>query len=265
MRGRVRVPGGSGGRTLLLLLSLMVAGLLGGCAGLQSQTSPDQRRAAEVNAELGISYLRQNDLAQAQRALDRALQFDPRLAMAHLGMASLRERQGSTDSAVKHYREALALEPDNPYVQTNLGDLLCRQEQFQEGQALLAKAMANTSYSAREVAFLSAGICDLRMGNVARAEERMREALRVDPQYHEALYEMALLTYADGRAFQTRAFLSRLSALGVVTPQSLLLCYRSEMQLGNRGDAESCAERLRRDFADSKEAAELVRLERTHG
>jgi len=264
MRGRVRVPGGYGGRTLLLL-SLMVTGLLGGCAGLQSQTPVDQRRAAEANAELGISYLRQNDLAEAQRALDRALQFDPRLAMAHLGMASLRERQGSTDSAVKHYREALSLEPDNPYAQTNLGDLLCRQEQFQEGQALLARAIANASYSAREVALLSAGICDLRMGNVASAEERMREALRVDPQYPEALYEMALLTYADGRPFQTRAFLSRLSALGVVTPQSLLLCYRSEMQLGNRGDARSCAERLRRDFADSKEAAELMRLEQAHG
>jgi len=261
----VTIPVGRGVRASSLLACLFAVGLLGGCAGLQPQASVDQRRAAEVNAELGISYLRQNDLAQAQRALDRALQFDPKLAMAHLGMASLRERQGSMDGAMKHYREALALEPHNPYAQTNLGDLLCRQERFQEGQALLAKAIANPSYSAREVALLSAGICDLREGRIDRAEERMREALRVDPQYPDALYEMALLTYADGRPFQTRAFLSRLTALGVVTPQSLLLCFRAETRLGNHTDARSCAQRLQRDFGDTDEAAEVLRLEQAHG
>jgi len=250
---------------VLALGWLSLAALVAGCAGLQPQASADQRRAAEVNAELGISYLRQDDLAQAQRALERAIQFDPKLAMAHLGMASLRERQGSIDDAIEHYRKALALEPDNPYVQTNLGDLLCRQGQAAEGQALLERAVRNPSYTARHVALLSAGLCDQNLGNTERAERRMREALQVEPRYPDALYEMARLTYADGRPFQTRAFLSRLDALGVVVPESLLLCYKAEMQLGNRQDASRCAERLMRDFPDSAEAAELLRLEQARG
>lgn len=258
LAGRYRAAVGMGG--LLLAVTLLV-----GCAGIQPQATADQQRAAEINAELGISYLRQNDLVQAQRALDRALQFDPRLAMAHLGMASLRERQGSLDEAIDHYRKALSLEPSNPYVQTNLGDVLCRQGQTGEGQELLAKASANLSYSARHVALLSAGVCDLREGNVERAERRMREALKIDPQYPDALYELALLTLTDGRPFQTRAFLSRLRGLGVVTPESLLLCYKAEMQLGNRVDAQRCAEQLKRDFSDSEEATELLRLERASG
>ncbi len=238
---------------------LLAAIFLNGCASAKPQASVDQRRAAEVNAELGISYLRRNELTQAQRALDRALQFDPKLAMAHLGMASLRERQGAPDAAMEHYRRALALDSGNAYVQTNLGDLLCRQGQFDQGQALLAKAIANRSYSAREVALVAAGACDARMGRVDRAEARLREALAVDPEYPQALYEMALLTYADGRPLQTRAFLSRLAGLGVVTPQSLLLCYRAELQLGNREDAQHCASRLQRRFPESEEAAELHR------
>lgn len=258
LAGRFRVAVGMCG-------VLFAAALLVGCAGMQPKASSDQRRAAEINAELGISYLRQNDLAQAQRALDRALQFDPRLAMAQLGMGSLRERQGSLDEAIEHYRKALSLEPNNPYVQTNLGDVLCRQGQVREGQELLARASANPSYSARHVALLSAGVCDLREGNVERAERRMREALQIEPQYPDALYEMALLTFTDGRPFQTRAFLSRLNSLGVTTPQSLLLCYQAEMQLGNRADAQRCAERLKRDFIDSEEAAELLRLEQASG
>jgi type IV pilus assembly protein PilF len=244
---------------------LLVAALLAGCSGLQPKPTTDQRRAAEVNAELGISYLRQNDLLQAQRALERAIQFDPGLAMAHLGMASLRERQGSIDAAVEHYRRALALDPGDPYVQTNLGDLLCRQGQAAEGQALLEKAIANPSYAARHVALLSAGLCDLGLGETERAELRIREALQIEPRYIEALYEMARLTYADGRPFQTRAFLSRLSALGVVVPGSLLLCYKAELQLGNQMDAYRCAEQLTRDFPESEEAAELLRLEQARG
>jgi len=132
------LPAGLAGVTLVLLV-------LAGCTGVQPKSSTDQRRAAEVNAELGINYLQNNELVQAQRALDRALQFDPNVALAHLGMASLRERQGSEELALKHYREALRLEPDNAYAQTNLGDILCRQGEIRDGQALLGKAIANRS------------------------------------------------------------------------------------------------------------------------
>ncbi len=249
----------------LLLFWLAAAMLLAGCAGLQPKASEDQRRAAEINAELGISYLRQNDLMQAERALERAIQFDPRLAMAHLGMASLRERQDLLDRALEHYRKALALDPDDPYVQTNLGDLLCRQGEVAEGRALLEQAGTNPSYRARHVALVGAGVCDLKAGETERAERRIREALEIAPRFPDALYEMARLTYQDGRPFQTRAFLSRLRALDVVTPESLLLCYRAEMQLGNREDALRCAQRLMRDFAESEEAAELQRLEQERG
>lgn len=261
MTAPVAVAGG----LQMLAVVLLAAAFLNGCASREPQASVDQRRAAEVNAELGISYLRQNDLAQAQRALDRALQFDPRLAMAHLGMASLRERQGALDAAMEHYRRALALDSGNPYVQTNLGDLLCRQGQFDQGQALLARAIANHAYSAREVALVAAGVCDVRMGRADRAEARLREALTIDPEYPQALYELALLTYADGRPFQTRAFLSRLAGLGVATPQSLLLCYRAESQLGNRVDAQECASQLLRQFPNSEEAAELHRQDHSRG
>ncbi|AHE98837.1 type IV pilus biogenesis/stability protein PilW [Thioalkalivibrio paradoxus] len=244
---------------------LLVASLLAGCAGLQPQASDDQRRAAEINAELGVSYLRQNELAQAQRALERSLQFDPNLALAHLGMASLRERQGALDSAEEHYRRALSLDRRDPYAQTNLGDLLCRKGDYREGLELLERAIANPSYPARGIALLSAGKCHARAGDRERAEERLREALRIDPESPEALYELAQLTFEAGRPFQTRAFLSRLEALGIVMPESLLLCYRAETQLGNAEDARRCADRLKRDFRDSDEAATLLREERQRG
>ncbi len=246
------LPAGLAGVTLVLLV-------LAGCTGVQPKSSTDQRRAAEVNAELGINYLQNNELVQAQRALDRALQFDPNVALAHLGMASLRERQGSEELALKHYREALRLEPDNAYAQTNLGDILCRQGEIRDGQALLGKAIANRSFPMRPLALFNSGMCHLRAGETAQAETRIREALRENPNDAEALFQMAILTFEQERPFQTRAFLSRLEGLGVATPRSLQLCYESETLLGNPVDAQRCAERLMREFGESDEAAELRR------
>jgi type IV pilus assembly protein PilF len=244
------LPARLAGVTIVLLV-------LAGCTGIQPKPSSDQRRAAEVNAELGINYLQNDELVQAQIALDRAMQFDPDVALAHLGMASLRERQGSDDLALKHYREALRLEPANPYAQTNLGDMLCRRGELEEGQALLGQASANRSFPLRSLALFNSGMCYLRAGDTAQAEDRIREALREDPTYARALFQMAVLTFEQGRPFQTRAFLSRLDGLGVATPQSLKLCYESELLLGNPADAQRCAERLMREFGESDEAAEL--------
>lgn len=244
---------------------LLVAGIaaLGGCATVGPQPTLDQRRAAEVNAELGINYLQRGNLAQAERALDRALEFDSGLALAHLGLASLREIQGFEDIAITHYRKALRLAPADPYVQTNLGHLLCSRGEYGEGQALLQRAIGNLSYSSREVALLNSGLCYLRQGDMARAEERMRMALQVSPANPQVLYELAHLTLLDGRPLQTRAFLSRLWSQGIRTPGTLMLCYRSEMLLGSQVDARHCADELKRDFGGSAEAAELLRME--HG
>jgi type IV pilus assembly protein PilF len=253
---------GSSGRGRLLrvrLSGLTLVLVLAGCTGMQPKPSTDQRRAAEVNAELGINYLQSNELVQAQRALDRALQFDPNVALAHLGMASLRERQGSEDLALKHYREAMRLEPHNPYVQTNLGALLCRRGDTRDGQALLGRAVANRSFEMRQLALFNSGMCHLAAGETTQAEARIREALQEDPTYAEALFQMAVLSFEQGRPFQTRAFLSRLEGLGLASPRSLQLCYESEMLLGNPADAQRCADRLLREFGESDEAAELRR------
>jgi type IV pilus assembly protein PilF len=238
---------------------------LAGCAGLPATPTADQRRAAEVNAELGISYLRQGDLVEAQRALERSLQFDSRLAVAQLGMGSLRDQQGLPELAIEHYRSALELQPGDPYAQTNLGDLLCRQGQFDEGRRLLARAAANVLYPARPVALLNAGRCELRAGNAETAEIRFRELLRLVPDSADALVALAGLSLDGGQPLQARAFLSRLDALGRMGPDSLLLCYRSEKLLGDAAAAMRCANRLRRDFGDSAEAATLRRMEQSNG
>jgi type IV pilus assembly protein PilF len=239
---------------------------LGGCAAMaEREVTGERAEAAEVNAELGIGYLREGEVDQAERNLKRALEFDPNHPLANLGMANVYERRGALDRAEEHYRRALRRDDGNPYVQTSLGALLCRREAFDEAQELFARAIDNPDYDQREIALMNSGVCFADAGQTERAEEKLREALRINPQYPRALLEMASLTYEDDRPMQTRAFLQRLEGLGVESSETLFLCYRAELALGNRRAANDCAERLRRQYPDSMELVRLEDMERNGG
>ncbi|MGM0552673.1 MAG: type IV pilus biogenesis/stability protein PilW [Pseudomonadota bacterium] len=248
-----------------LAAALLGAVLLAGCAGLERQVGEDQAEAAEVNADLGIGYLREGEFEQAERNLRRALDFDPDHALAHLGMGAVYERRGSDARAEEHYRKALASDPDNPHAQTSLGALLCAREDYDEAQALFRQAIENPDYDQREIALMNSGVCFADFGDAERAEEQLRAALELQPRYPRALLEMAKLGYAEGRPMQTRAFLSRLDAQGIENAEMLLLCYQAETALGNRGAALECAQGLRRNYPDSREFARLERLEGDDG
>ncbi len=248
-----------------LAAALLATVLLAGCAGMERQVGEDQAEAAEINAELGIGYLREGEFEQAERNLRRALDYDPNHPLAHLGMGAVYERRGALGRAEEHYRKALDADPDNPHVQTSLGALLCAREEHDDAQALFLRAIDNPDYDQREIALMNSGVCFADVGDAARAEEQLRAALELRPRYPRALLEMATLSYAEGRPMQTRAFLSRLETQGFENAEMLLLCYQSEMALGNRGAARECAQRLRQNYPDSREFARLERLEHEGG
>ncbi|WP_019626817.1 type IV pilus biogenesis/stability protein PilW [Thioalkalivibrio sp. ALJT] len=242
---------------------LALALLVGGCtATAERPVTGERAEAAEVYAELGLGYLREGEFEQAERNLDRALDYAPEDALANIGMAAVMERKGDTAAAEGHYRRALQSDPDNPFAQTNLGALLCGRGDFEEAQTLFARALDNPDYERRDIAYMNSGVCHFDAGDRDEAERQLRRALELNPQYPRALLEMARLTYEDGRPMQTRAFLQRLDGQGVQNAETLLLCYQAEMDLGNRRSASACADQLNRQFPDSPELDELRRLER---
>lgn len=243
--------------------AMLVAGaLLQGCAGMERQTGRDGEEAADINAELGIGYLREGEMEQAERSLKRALEFDRRHAMANLGMATVYERRGAVDEAVEHYEVALAQDPDDPHIQVSTGAMLCRQGEFERAQDLFEKAINNVDYDRRDVALLNSGSCYADEGEYERAEQRLRDALERSPENPRALLELASVSYQAGKPMQTRAFLQRLSGRGIENAETLLLCYQSETALGRDRNASACADRLRDEYPDSDEAERLRRLER---
>ncbi len=76
---------------------------------LAVQLNPDD---AEANLELGNAYLKKNDAASAEKALERSIELDAGRSRAHYLLGMLLQRQGKKDEAAREFvaAEKLAAE-----------------------------------------------------------------------------------------------------------------------------------------------------------
>ncbi len=111
---------------------------------------------------------------------NHAMQIDPGNWMAHNAFGSLRLAQGDPEGAVRHYREALRQNPENPYELTKLGMALVAAHQEQEAIDCFRRALVQDAgyLPARQ----SLGAALAARGARTEAIAQYREALRLDPR-----------------------------------------------------------------------------------
>ena len=220
--------------------------------------------AAAANLNLGAAYIRQGRLELALDRLDRALEYDPRLAEAHSAIAIVYDQLGDIDEAEHHYRRATRLEPDNPAAANSYGVFLCRHQRWRDADRQFMRAVRNPRYPTPEAAFTNAGICARDSGDAVKAEGYFREALDRNPTYADGLFNMAALAFDHADLARARVFFRRHLEFAPDNPQIFWLCFQVETQLGDiGGDARHCAAELREQFPESAETAQLNRFE--HG
>lgn len=249
-------------RSMLVLAAL--SALLAGCAGASGRSSSSSE-AAQANLNLGVAYLRQNRPDLAIENLERALRLEPRLGAAHNALALAHDQLGNTKEAEDHYERAIDLEPTNPIIANSYAVFLCRSNRWNDAEPYFRRAVANRNYTTPAAALTNAGNCARSAGQLDRAEEYYREALSRNPSYPDALSAMMEVAYRGENYLQARAFLQRYLDAAAPTPRVLLLCYNIERELGDRRAADECGQRLRRQFPESPELAQLRQLERDAG
>lgn len=249
--GRLRLMRGAAA-ILLLLVGLA------GCAG-NGQEGGDRREASRINTELGIAYARKNMLELAQEKLQRALDQDDDNAVAHATLAFVLGQRGELVLAERHYRRALALNPDDANVRNNFGVFLCARGKLKEAEDYFLDAARDRRYPTPEAAWTNAGVC-FKNRDANKAEQYFREAVRVNPNFPDALAQLASLAYMKGDYLRARAFIQRFEQSGRLSPEMLLLAARTETALGDPAAARQYQTRLKREFPASPEAAESQNL-----
>lgn len=239
----------------VLLLAWVVAPSL-------SAAAPDSpKQAAEVNAQLGIEYLRQGNLAVAREKIERALGQNSRNVGVQLAAALLYEQLRDPRRAEKHYRDALRVDRDSPEALNAYASYLCRGGDARSGEQMFERAAKSPLYRTPEIAYTNAGTCARTNGRLAEAEGYLRTALGIRPNYPDALLQMTSVAAARGNSMQVRAFLQRYLAVGPASPELLLIGVKAERALGDHAAADDYANRLRRDFPEAAETRALDDLE----
>jgi len=218
------------------------------------KSEADPKRAAEVNAQLGLTYLQRGEKFVAAEKLTRALKDDPDSALVQHGNAILQDSLGQSALAQEHFRRALELAPTDAEIQNNYGAFLCRQGQFGEGVSMLERALSNPLYRTPGFAWANIGQCQRQNNQFTAAEASLRQALRLDPRQAYAWLQLASLQLEQNKPVDANVSLQRYHALEAQNPASLLLGAKIEKALGHKEAQAHYELLLRGKFPDSDEA-----------
>jgi len=254
------------------LIALLAAALvLQACVTRSTAPQPadaSKQDAAQYNLELGIGYLRQGNLQAAREKLQRAIKEEPNLATAHSALGLVFERLEDPDGALREYRKAVDLDPKNPDSLNALAVFMCSQRnEPKEAMRYFDRAIAiplSVRDANRAMLYTNAGTCAKRM-DLPLAEDYLRKALQENPQFPDALLQLAAVTYEQGNALTARAFLERYLATAKPSAAGLWLGVRIERSLNDPAAAGKYADQLRQQFPDSVETGLLVAQPRPQG
>ncbi|HUP92382.1 MAG TPA: type IV pilus biogenesis/stability protein PilW [Solimonas sp.] len=241
-------------RSWLALLAAVLA--LAGCVSTGRPSDANLVEAARINTELGIDYMRKGQMEPALEKLKRAIGQDPNNSVAQSAIAYVYQTRSEPELAEKHYRQALALDAENADARNNFGVFLCGRGEYAEADKYFLKAAQDPKYTTPDVAYTNAGVC-AKSFNATKAENYFRKALEANPKSPDALAQLASIAFRGKDYLRTRAFLQRFEAVGKPTAEMLWIGAQTEREMGDDLAARKYELRLRREFPDSAEAANL--------
>jgi len=241
-------------KRIVLLISLSLFLVLGGCSSSPVRDGVNTDKAAQANAELGLRYMMQGEYEVAMTKLKRALSYDSDHVAANHYIAELYRRLGRNEDAEEHYERALRYaKGDASSLHNNYGVFLCSQDRFEDGIEELEKVLDNPVYPQRNQVYENIGLCMERKGESDKAEEYLRKGLQLNPRMPKSLLAMARLTFAKKNYLSTRAYLQRFGEVGRHTPESLWLGIRVERILGDKNALASYGLSLKGNYPDAPE------------
>ncbi len=226
---------------------------------------PDDEEAARLNMELGVSYFQQGKFEEALAKLHKSIEEDPSRPSAYRVLALVYLRLGDSDRAEASYREAVSHGRNDQAALNDLAVYLCRQEGgYREALGLFNRAIEAPEYQYRHEVLTNAGKC-AKQFDLAKAEEYLRRAISLEPQFPEALYHMADVAYQAEKHLAARAFIERCLAETAAVPDLLYLAWQIESALGDKVAAQTYRSRLLADFPGSGQAQKLMEQQSDRG
>lgn len=239
---------------IAILLALLNAGCISSTTTGATKTEVNDDDAAQQYYQLGARYYRNGSYDLARERLERALEFDPQMAIAHSTLALTYEALENERLARVHYEQAVQTDPGNFQVRNAYAVFLCNQDDFDAAKVQFDRLSKEREYDNSEIMLTNAGVCMSQKPDYVQAELYLRESIARKPSYGEALLQMSALKLKTGGNLAARAFLQRYLSTNAPTPSVLFLGCQIEAQLGDDRASTEYITQLINDFPESAEA-----------
>ena len=257
---------------LCLFLCLAAAGL-SGCANNQGTPSPgagkpdlvtesdepESRRRARLRLELASGYFEQGQTNVALDELKQALIADPTYVDAYNLRGLVYMRLNDLPLAEDSFRRALAINPKDANVAHNYGWFLCQQARYPESFRMFAQTIANPTYPGQAKSLMTQGICQVRAGQRAEAEQSLSKSYELDAGNPLTGYNLSLLLYERSELVRSQFYIRRLNNSELANAETLWLGIKIEQKLNNPQAVQQLANQLKRRYGQSREAAAFDR------
>jgi len=249
----------------LILLALGLAGCATTPSNSMGDDSQNMTRAqsiAKVHTELAAAYYQRHQYAISLEEIATALKYDSDYAQAYDVRGLVHMQLMEDQQAEEDFRHSLNLNPHSSETQNNYGWFLCQRGREQESVKYFLEAVKNPLYSTPERAYLNAGVCSEKAGDLKRAEFYLQKALILLPNMPDALVALADVNYAKGDYAGAKSYFMRFEKWNEVplTAANLWLAVRIERKLGDTNAEASYALQLRNKYPDSRETQLMLQV-----
>jgi tetratricopeptide (TPR) repeat protein len=248
--------------TLAALAILVVSALAAG-AFLQARHWESNltlfARAVEVTSgnalahnNLGLALAERGSTREAIRHYREAIRINPQYADAHYNLANTFARQGRNDEAAAEYSEALRIDPGHRNASLGMANLLAGQGKGERAAAYYAEALERNPEDAE--AHYNLGVILARQGKTDEAVSHYEDAIRIDPDYAEAHNNLGMLFLERGEIDEA---ISHLTEALRIKPNYAKAHYNLGMALANRGELDEAithfseAAKISPDYAEA--------------
>ncbi|HXU93915.1 MAG TPA: type IV pilus biogenesis/stability protein PilW [Gallionella sp.] len=252
-------------KSTVLFLCVLLAGC--GTPSGNRSAAPDQLKSrttasAKVHTELAGMYYERAQLGVALGEIELALQADRNYAPAYNVRGLLHMALREDKEAEEDFQQSLRLDKTDSETHNNYGWFLCQRGREKESIQQFMAALKNPLYETPERAYLNAGLCSKKAGNVKDAEEFLQRALVVQPGLPQALLAMAELSFANGDYSAAKKYFANYAERSDnLTAEQLWMAVRIERKTGDRNAEASYGVQLRKRFPDARETQLLMRGE----
>lgn len=152
-------------------------------------------KAAQINAQLGLAYLKEGEVERAKHKLLLALRQNPNSSQVQSAFAYFYEKTAELTLAEQYYLKAINLQPAAGEFHNNYGTFLCQQKRFKEAQREFTLAVEDKNYLYTAEAYENLGLCAMENHNYQQARVFFTKALEKNPKLKQSAQALATLNH----------------------------------------------------------------------